>query len=271
MITFKKLGYYGRLGNQMFQYASLLGIADKKGVSAGIDYKNSFTSMTVNKFTGPGHLDLLEVFPHISAENSDDITPEYTINEPSFEFNSKMFDIPDNSDMSGYFQTEKYFDHIASKIRVEFQFNVGAIGAALEHIHIASEDGKVPTTCMHIRRGDYTQIQDCHPLCPRSYYTEAYEDFCEGKIIVVSDDIDWVRDNWDFPDAYYVTENSSQETDMCIIARSDHCIIANRTFSWGGAWLNEQGGSVVAPSTWFGPKYAHHNIGDLYPEGWKVI
>ena len=271
MITFKRLGHYGRLGNQMFQYAALLGIADKVGVSAGIDYKNAINAKTVNRVTGPGHLGLLEVFPHITAENSDGMTPEFVVNEPKFEFEQKMFGIPDNSDLSGYFQTEKYFDHIKPQIRIEYQFNVGSIGAALEHIRIASDEGKVPVTCMHVRRGDYLNLPQYHPICPRSYYIQAYEDFCEGNVVVVSDDIEWVRDNWELPNAYYVEENSNQEVDMCIIARSDHCIIANSSFSWWGAWLNEKGGSVVAPSTWFGPKYAHYNLIDLYPEGWKVL
>jgi len=79
-----------------------------------------------------------------------------------------------------------------------------------------------------------------------------------------------VKENWELPDAYYV-EDTSQAIDMCIISLCDHCIIANSTFSWWGAWLNTKGGSVVAPSTWFGPKYSHYDISDLYPEGWKVI
>ena len=41
MITFNNIGYFGRLGNQMFQYASLVGIATKKGFEYGIPHKNA--------------------------------------------------------------------------------------------------------------------------------------------------------------------------------------------------------------------------------------
>lgn len=271
MITFKSIGHYGRLGNQMFQYAALLGIADKVGVSAGIDVNNSKIAVTVNYLVGPERLELLDTFPHMHMfEDSTSFHPNQQAAQKVFEYSPDFYDIPDNTDIQGYFQSEKYFTHIEDRIREEFRFGPDVMGMAMHHIQTATEDGKVPSTVMHVRRGDYTQIQDCHPLCPRAYYTQAYEDFCGGKIIVVSDDIKWVKENWDIPDAYYV-DSGSQAIDMCIISLCDHCIIANSTFSWWGAWLNTKGGSVVAPSTWFGSKYAHYDISDLYPEGWKVI
>ncbi len=271
MITFKSIGHYGRLGNQMFQYAALLGISDKVGSDAGIDVNNAKISVTVNNLVGPERLELLDVFPHMSKfRDSTSFFPDHSVEQKNFEYTPDFYDIPDNTDLRGYFQSEKYFTHIEDQIREEFRFGPDVMGMAMHHIQAATEDGLFPSTVMHVRRGDYTQIPDCHPLCPRSYYMQAYEDFCEGKIIVVSDDIGWVKENWELPDAYYV-EDTSQAIDMCIISLCDHCIIANSTFSWWGAWLNTKGGSVVAPATWFGPLYAHYNINDLYPEGWKVI
>ena len=53
----------------------------------------------------------------------------------------------------------------------------------------------------------------------------------------------------------------------------DHNIIANSSFSWWGAWLNNNKDKrVVAPKQWFGPAYEHtHDTKDLYCEGWKII
>ena len=42
MITMNDIGLNGRLGNQMFQYAALLGIAKKNNFDYGINYSNDF-------------------------------------------------------------------------------------------------------------------------------------------------------------------------------------------------------------------------------------
>ena len=70
MITFNNLGYFGRLGNQMFQYASLVGIATKKGFDYGIPHKNATVEKTVNARTGPEKLNLFEAFKNIKAKNN---------------------------------------------------------------------------------------------------------------------------------------------------------------------------------------------------------
>ena len=41
MITFSKIGRYGRIGNQMFQLAALIGVAKKTGFDYGIDIYKS--------------------------------------------------------------------------------------------------------------------------------------------------------------------------------------------------------------------------------------
>ena len=49
-------------------------------------------------------------------------------------------------------------------------------------------------------------------------------------------------------------------------------IIANSTFSWWGAWLNQNiNKKVIAPSKWFGPLKINHNTQDLIPEAWEII
>ena len=69
MITFKNIGYFGRLGNQMFQYASLVGMAKSRGIEYGIPYSNSATEILVNANTGPEKLELPRAFCGLDAKN----------------------------------------------------------------------------------------------------------------------------------------------------------------------------------------------------------
>jgi hypothetical protein len=65
-------------------------------------------------------------------------------------------------------------------------------------------------------------------------------------------------------------ENNPTEIDLCLMSMCDHNIIANSSFSWWGAWLNNNPNKkVVAPKKWFGPAYTH-NTKDLYPESWII-
>ena len=105
MITFSNLGYHGRLGNQMFQYASIIGIAKKNGY----DYCFPLHRSSLSRW-----FDLTTKDQIFKLENM--------YNEQMFNFQPIVFDLPDNVDYVGYFQTEKYFEHCSSFIRNEFRF-----------------------------------------------------------------------------------------------------------------------------------------------------
>jgi hypothetical protein len=49
-------------------------------------------------------------------------------------------------------------------------------------------------------------------------------------------------------------------------------IIANSSFSWWAAYLNQNiNKKVIAPINWFGPAYAHFDTEDLIPKNWIKI
>jgi hypothetical protein len=91
---------------------------------------------------------------------------------------------------------------------------------------------------------------------------------------VFSDDIEWVAKNFNFLTypVTYVDHNSEKKSsyDLYIMSLCKHNIIANSSFSWWGAWLNQNSNKIViCPKNWF--KNKEINIEDLIPTSWIKI
>ena len=121
MLSFNNLGNLGRLSNQMFQYASLKGIATHCDYDFCIPPKEVFGQKdpNVNK-----DLNLYDVFD-LHNRNDVRLTQNQIITERMHTFDEELFNnCNDNIDLLGYFQTEKYFKHIEDEIRSDFSFNL---------------------------------------------------------------------------------------------------------------------------------------------------
>ncbi|MPN39089.1 O-antigen biosynthesis glycosyltransferase WbnK [bioreactor metagenome] len=110
---------------------------------------------------------------------------------------------------------------------------------------------------MHIRRGDYVNTySNYYHILDDTYYLNAIayiRDKCTNtKLFVFSDDIEWAQNNYkDIENIIFVAQNKSYE-DMYLMSLCKHNIIANSSFSWWGAWLNENDNKIViAPKKWF--------------------
>ena len=117
MIGYNHLGKNGRLGNQMFQYATTRGIAASKGYDFIIpdsDFQDQWNDHQ-----------LFDAFRMSGAKNIGFIDAQY-YKEPDNHSHVYLQDFvdncPDNISLYGYFQTEKYFKHIANDIREDFTF-----------------------------------------------------------------------------------------------------------------------------------------------------
>ena len=68
---------------------------------------------------------------------------------------------------------------------------------------------------------------------------------------------------------YKFIKNKEDYEEMLIMSNCAHNIIANSSFSWWGAWMNDNPNKIVIyPSVWFGPKLSKHNLKDLCPSTW---
>lgn len=179
--------------------------------------------------------------------------------EPCFEYK----EIPYQKDifLSGYFQSEKYFidfkDEVITTIKEQLGFN------------ISKPNNKIS---IHIRRGDYVG-NECHPHITLEYINSAINYFKElgyndKDFIVFTDDVRWCRVNLPYP----ISINRTAREDMELMSCCEHNIIANSSFSWWGAWLNQNPNKIViAPKIWFGGRKANLNTKDLYCKTWIVL
>ena len=284
MLAFNQIGNLGRLGNQMFEYAAVRGIADKHGYEWCIPPFNR---------TGIENYSLQQCFKleSVKEENLNFIENYQYVQEPHFHFSEELFEkCPDNVSLHGFFQTEKYFQHISDEIRKDFTFHDEHLVLCKEMIE--SIEGE--PIMLHVRRGDpnltdsrgfkwsYTQCGDQHPVQPVEYYERALAEFDDDQpVIVFSDSVDWVKEQEFFSgDRFLISEpvdkysdgSYTPYTDLCLMSLCSHAIIANSSMSWWGAWLiANPNKKVIAPRMWFGPAYADKNIKDLYCSDWIVL
>lgn len=264
MLSFNRIGNLGRIANQMFQYASLKGIARSRKYDFCIPPRNVFGKFDPN--VRNSNCCIYDLF-NLESKNNIAITSNNIFQERMFDFDEELFNsCPDNVDLFGYFQTEKYFKHIEDEIRSDFTFSDDVISACKEAMNCF--DTKVIS--LHVRRGDY-KTNENHPLQTMEYYTKALS-FLEKElpVIVFTDDIEWCHKTFS-SDRFYVSESGDPITDLCTMTMCDYHIIANSSFSWWGSWLANSE-KTIAPRNWFGDRLKlEKNTKDLYCPGWNII
>jgi len=278
MISFTQIGNLGRLGNQMFQMASTIGIGTKLG------YQFKFPSelfkivsgSSPDSYEGCKLMDCFEIRENLLLP-LDDIRKNiaYVYRESDFTYNHQTASLPDGCDLYGYFQTEKYFSHCRDLILNQFTFRKEYSGNALsyvEKIREANRDSNLIS--LHVRRGDYIAYPMHHPTCGTEYYDKAVNEI-KSKIespifLVFSDDKEWCKSVFT-EDCYIISELTNPYEEMCSMTLCDSHIIANSSFSWWGAWLNEKNDKIViSPSNWLGPAVGK-NTSDIHCENWIII
>ena len=267
MLSYDKFGNNGHLGNQMFQYASLKGIAKKHGYDFCVAPKSAF---------GSSYNLLSSIYDVFSLENiKKSITNNTTLEEKNINFDKDLFETcPDNVDLRGYFQSEKYFKHIEDEIRKDFTFDEKLFVDANRLLAEFYQDQDVIS--LHVRRGDYLNYPNHHPICTLNYYETALKLIEESSskelpVIIFTDDEEWVEKQQLFDgDRFIISQGNTEDFDLCLMTCCDYHIIANSSFSWWGAWLSRSKG-VIAPKNWFGTELSGWKPEDRFLEEWVVI
>lgn len=262
MISFNNLANLGRLGNQMFQYASLKGIARHRGFDACIAPPDVAGQTDPNVRQSDANIYNTFTLSNVNYG----ITDYQTITEGTFNFDENLFETcPDNTNLLGYFQNEKYFQDIEEEIRQDFTFS--------EEIQTLCKNLLTEPTyiSLHIRRGDYVMNPN-HPLQPMEYYEEALRYFNSNTpVIVFSDDYQWCQQQPLFaPDRFLISENNATAVDLCLQSMCSYHIICNSSFSWWGSWLAKSK-KTIAPKLWFGGECKDLDTNGLFLKNWTIL
>jgi hypothetical protein len=283
----------GGLGNQMFQYAAALGVAKKQG-NADIILDTTFLNdrFPRRQFTYRTYdLDIFNINPKFSllSEVSAqlpipglwlglDIAAIQTANvfgvrkllqeKEEHVFDESILHYEGSATLWGFWQSEQYFKHAENEVRAAFRFQSSRDEAIIE---AKKEVASSNSVSLHVRRGDYLMPANSklHAATDGSYYQKAI-DYVVSHVdsptfFVFSDDIAWCRENVKtghptiFMDNTTAGPKASGHLELMSLCK--HNIIANSSFSWWGAWLNENPGKIVVEP----------EGNAAIPKGWVII
>jgi hypothetical protein len=256
-VTFKKLGTYGKLANQLFQVAAVVSYAKRNNIDYFLpNWSNGWTDgldMT-EIFRGPFNVD----FRVLDARTED-------FREKSMEYS----DIPklNRVNLVGYFQSERYFEE--DLIREMFSIEPRIENEIMER-NARTFEGRCS---IHIRRQDYLSYPDIHPFLGIDYYQRAITLMKENgyeRFLIFSDDLNWCREHFIGEEYAFSDKNTHNYEDLILMSLCSSHIIANSTFSWWAAWLSRNPAKIIiAPKLWFGHNGPQEH--EIIPKKWIQI
>ena len=283
MITYSDFGINGRLGNQMFQYAALFATAKRLNTQCFLPsrmHKNASNFETINDlmefspdgFEGSKYFRFIQYVDQYNKYILTQFTKNYR--EPTFCFDPNFLNIKDNTNITGFFQSEKYFKEYRKELIDIFTLKVPS-QKACDYRNFIDEN---KPTSIHIRRGDYVNKTNFHnSLADTLYYCSSVEKIKEmdpkRKFLVFSDDISFCKNYFqnyleEYVDDFFYVAGTTGPEEIKLQSVCKDNIIANSSFSWWGAWLNENpNNKVIAPLNWFGPD-GPKDTQDVYCDGW---
>ncbi len=277
----------GGLGNQMFQYALYLqlkalgkevkiddvyGFRDDEQRNPvleamyGITYDKA-TDLEVTDITD-AHLDLMSrIRRKIFGRKSKEYMEETGIFDP------KVFEFED-AYLNGYFQSDKYFrdEKVIAQLRKEFTINPDEVFTLPESWELFRQIQETESVSIHVRRGDYLlpgTVETFGGICDTDYYKRAIDrmvsEHPDAIFYVFTSDKEWCEENVSGMKFRLVDtkEPNDDAADLLLMSLCKHHILANSSFSWWSAWMNDSPEkTVIVPKNWLNTK----PMDDIYTE-----
>jgi hypothetical protein len=259
-------------GSQMTQYASMVAISKKTGLN--ILFIKEYIEQKWRFPLGEPFKSPINVLPITDIDNLDiysvDIDSTQAIDERLFHLDSNC-----NYNLNGLFNTYDIFHPLKEELIEIFTFNDEIKKFCLDYISQTKQEDEILVS-IHFRRGDYLQVSSLN--LSLEYYQEAVNKiqslFPNQKIkyLIFSNGMEWVKENFKLDNCVYV-EGLDRFKDMCLMTLCDHNIIANSTFSWWGAYLNQNlNKKVVCPYNYLNYIPLNDIInGKYFPSEWVSI
>jgi hypothetical protein len=286
----------GGLGNQMFQYACALGLARQHETRVVLDaskyHRASWGTSTPRSLA----LDVFDLPVTLRGATSMERLALRALRvgsrtpfaggalarfgvqffmERQFAFDDSVLALGRHAYLVGYWQSYRYFANIEELIRRDFAFPPFDDESNRK---LSDEMMTGDSIALHVRRGDYLNATalETHVALGVEYFRAALQHILprvdRPHVYVFSDDPQWVAAHLDIPCRSTIVMHNSGATayrDMQLMSQCKHNIIANSTFSWWSAWLNESPDKlVVAPDRWFAKDSMNAHLDDLIPSAW---
>lgn len=279
----------GGVGNQMFQYAAALALAERHAAVLKLDHSflggeqhgctrreyaldrfavsaEPATAEEIARFSGKGAGILNRIGMLLRSRlGSTSVCREHE--------RCDILQAPDNVLLEGYWQSERYFHGVEERLRKEFTYKHPFSPA---HAELAGRLAVINSVAVHVRRGDYLH-SPVHALCDIGYYQRSLQ-LIEQRVpdavpVFFSDDPVWTRQMFgSLKNALFVESGEADDAcaDLALMSRCRHAIIANSSFSWWGAWLNSNPDKIVcAPARWFTGD--NRDAQDIVPDRWMRL
>ena len=264
------------MGNQMFMYAAGLAVAEKLHTELRISARD-FTKHT--KRNRPYYLDSFPAITEQLASFSDtwDISPTLAITNLAmrhsliiyrvlrrlidkfdiniinpkvyrpkyFSYSSEFESIHDGTYIVGFWESERIFADIKELVRKKFTFSSECFASEL-----TAQIRACNSVALHVRRTDKVRKDDSE-ASNLPYISKALKTISSmtdsPRFFVFSDDIKWCKDNiHKAHDADYTfIEGQTPPQDMALMTKCKHVIVGPSTFSWWGAWLNDNPNKII--------------------------
>ena len=281
----KIVNIMGGLGNQMFEYAFALSLKEKFPEEEVLIDTSHYGRIFFKKYKGANlhnGFEINRVFPNAKLKIAKPLQlmkltwymPNYVLSR----LVRRMFPVRKTEIVqkeSEYFaynedyykEGDYYYEGIWESVH-----NYIPIRDIIQHTYAHPEPnsvnkahieqmGEENSVGIHIRRGDYLTVPEFMGIADLDYYQRAIAEILkDGKahtFYIFSNDMKWCEENI-VPlvadhEIVFVKGNTGKDScwDMFLMTHCKELIIANSSFSWWGAFLNNQGGRIVSPKKWF--------------------
>lgn len=266
--SFKKLYIIPKGGYGNILFTILYGISTSKLYNKIPIFINKYDDKRPNITAYPN---LNQKLQFINKSKNDFDSKIKLIEEKSFCYDTSNVSLNKEDDFlaNGYFQSRKYFEPYTDSIR-SYLYS--------EFDQLLSTEVVNPKIAIHIRRGDYLELQNIHPVQDISYYSNAISimktKYPTCIFFIFTDAPEFVKsqDLFKSPDFKIIqsidASPKSIENEHNLMRSCDHFIISNSSFSLTAYYLRNsiKNSTIISPKNWFGPLGPEYNIYDLVPE-----
>ena len=277
MITIEIMG---GLGNQLFQIFHVISYSLKNKIAFYFENKN-FPIRKDRPFYWDNFLVSLKPFIKKSYNTNLKIYYErgFHYTEPipynHFGYSFKFY---------GYFQSYKYFQEKQQDIFKLIKLNKQQDIVKMKYNTLYDFEN---TISLHFRIGDYKHQPQNHPVIDISYYKLALKHIIEYSkknnwnilyfyekqdIDIVKEKIDLLQKEFNYLIFIPIDTEILDYEQILLMSLCRHNIIANSSFSWWGAYFNQNSNKkIIYPSIWFGPSLGNKKTDDMFPDEWCKI